>query len=189
MALRHVPNTLTVLRIVLLPLWLAMVVAQRGRALEGHEVDRVPLLVFGFLLGMTDVADGFLARRLNATSQLGSALDAVADKLAQQLGVTLLTFFATPAFTALPVWLWAIIVLRDLAMGTGWLTVKLKRGAVQVEHKWHGRLATWLLFVLVLASIAEAPKLWITIASAITVALIIPGTLVYLKTGVRQLAS
>jgi phosphatidylglycerophosphate synthase len=166
-----------------------MVVAQRGRALEGLEVHRVPLLVFGFVLGLTDVADGMLARRLQATSNLGSALDAVADKLAQQLGVTLLTFFATPAFTPLPLWLWATILLRDLAIGTGWVTVKLRRGAVQVEHKWHGRLATWLLFVLVLSCVAEAPKMWVTVGSAIAVALIVPGTLVYLKAGVRQLAA
>jgi phosphatidylglycerophosphate synthase len=189
MALRHLPNALTALRIVLLPLWIALVVVQRDRALDALEVHRAPLLVFGFLLGLTDVVDGIAARALQVSSNFGAALDAVADKLAQQLGVTLLTFFAVPAYTPLPLWLWATVVARDVLIGTGWLTVRLHRGAVHVEHRWHGKVATWLLFMLVLGSVAALPQWLINATSALTCALIVPGTLAYLRAGVRQLAS
>src|SRR5947209_2285623 len=118
---RWLPNALSALRIALLPVWLAFAAVERTRALEGHPVRRGALLLFALLLGTTDIIDGLLARKFGLTSNLGAWLDAVADKLAQFSAVTFLTFYASPAYTQLPLWLWLTLLVRDLALGTGWL--------------------------------------------------------------------
>jgi cardiolipin synthase len=182
-----VPNALTVLRIVLLPAWLALAFHQRGRALEGLEVHRLPVLALMLVIGATDVLDGFIARRFHLTSNLGATLDAVADKLATFIAATFLAFFAAPAFTALPVWLWLALVLRDALLGVGWITVWLKHRAVHVNHRWHGRAATLLLFVVVLAAFAGVPAVWVNLGSAVVLALVVPGTWDYMREGWHQL--
>src|SRR6476646_11132940 len=67
-----VPNALSVLRLLGVPLFLWLVL--------GPEAD---LLALGVLMlsGVTDFLDGYLARRLGQTSELGKVLDPVADRL------------------------------------------------------------------------------------------------------------
>src|SRR5688572_8423479 len=100
------PNALSSLRIALVPAWLALAVIERARALDGEEVRRLPVVLLLLVLGATDMIDGQLARRFHLESNLGATLDATADKLATFVGTTFLAFFAAPAFTAVPWWLW-----------------------------------------------------------------------------------
>jgi cardiolipin synthase len=181
------PNLLSLLRIALLPAWLALAFFERGRALQDLPVHRLPVLALMVVIGATDVLDGFIARRFHLTSNLGATLDAVADKLATFLAVTFLAFFGAPAFTPLPVWLWVALVARDVLLGAGWITVWLKHRTVHVEHRWHGRAATLLLFLVVLAAFAGAPALPVTLGAAAVVALVVPGTWDYLREGWHQL--
>jgi cardiolipin synthase len=181
------PNILTIGRIILLPAWLAMAVIERAHALAGGEVRRGPLLVMMLVIGATDVFDGILARRFHQTTNLGATLDAVADKLATFGAVTFLAFFARPAFTPLPVWLWVALMGRDLLLGTGYITVWLRHRAVHVEHRWHGRTATFVLFVVVTAAFAGAPQLPVTLGALVIVALVVPGTWEYMREGWKQL--
>jgi CDP-diacylglycerol--glycerol-3-phosphate 3-phosphatidyltransferase len=70
-----ISNSVTSLRILLLaPLYLLLV------APGGHAFGWWPLAVF-LLAGLTDIADGFLARRLNEVSAAGAMLDLIADRL------------------------------------------------------------------------------------------------------------
>jgi cardiolipin synthase len=184
---RWLPNALTVSRIALVPVWLALAFTTRSRALEGEGFDRLPVVVLLIVLGATDVVDGMLARRFSLATNLGATLDAVADKLATFLGTTFLTFFAAPAFAALPVWLWLALVLRDALLGTGWICVWVRHRAVQVKHEWHGRLAALLLFALVVAATAAAPAWVVSIGSFAVLLLVVPGTWAYLREGWRQL--
>jgi cardiolipin synthase (CMP-forming) len=184
---RTLPNILTLLRIGLLPAWLALAALERTHALEGAPVHRGPVLLLMLLIGLTDFCDGLIARRWHLETNLGAMLDAVADKLASFLAVTFLAFFAAPAFTPLPVWLWAALFGRDLLLGTGYVTVWLKHRAVRVAHRWHGRAATFLLFVIVVAAFAGAPRPLVTLASLVVVALVVPGTWVYMREGWHQL--
>src|SRR5688572_23818685 len=100
---RWLPNALTIARIGLVPVWLAMALSMRSRALDGIEVNRLPMVLLLLVIGATDIVDGILARRFKLATNLGATLDAVADKLASFVAVTFLTFMAVPAFTPLPV--------------------------------------------------------------------------------------
>lgn len=101
---QHIPNTLTILRIVLIPL-LIMVYWNAPETIW-------PFAVF-FMLGATDLLDGYLARRWRVTSEFGAFLDPVADKL---MVVTLLIVMAVDTASlwfTLPA---MVIILRELLM-------------------------------------------------------------------------
>ena len=185
---RWLPNALSMLRIALIPGWLVLAWLERSRALDGEMVRRLPLIAGLTLIGATDVLDGQLARRFGLATNFGATLDAVADKLATVVAVTFLAFFAAPAFTPLPIWLWAALVLRDLLLAVGFVTVWLKHREVKTEHRWHGRVATLALFVTVVAACAAAPSSLVFAGAALVTALIVPGTYDYLRSGLRQLS-
>ena len=79
----NIPNSLTVLRIILIPIFvLVFYLPFKWHALAA-------CLVFS-LAALTDLLDGYLARRLNQISQLGAFLDPVADKLMVAVALVLL---------------------------------------------------------------------------------------------------
>ena len=102
--LRHLPNLISILRILLVPpvAWLI---------LRGYFGEALLLFV---VAGVSDGLDGFLAKHFGWTSRLGSILDPLADKL------LLTVSFLTLAWLGyLPLWLAALIVLRDLIIVIG----------------------------------------------------------------------
>lgn len=161
--------------------------ALRSRALAGGPVDRTALLATLIVLGASDLLDGFLARRFGLTSNFGATLDAVADKLAQVASVTFLVFLGSPGFTPLPWWLWLVLVLRDGALGVGWVLVYRRHRVVHVEHRWHGKASSLVLFAVIVLGSWAAPR-WLVDAGAVaSLVLIVPGSLAYVREGVRQL--
>lgn len=99
--MRHIPNILTVLRLLATP-----VVVERILA-----ADLDTALVVFFLIGMTDTIDGTLARRFGWTSRFGAIVDPLADKI-------LLTavFLAEGYAQLIPMWVVYVVIGRDLAI-------------------------------------------------------------------------
>jgi cardiolipin synthase (CMP-forming) len=183
------PNALSMTRIALVPAWLALAVTERARALDGEDARRLPVVLLLLVLGATDMIDGQLARRFHLESNFGATLDATADKLATFAGTTFLAFFAAPAFTPVPWWLWLALLVRDMLLGVGYLAVWLRHRAVHVEHRWHGRLGTLVLFGVVVAATAKAPPVVVTLGALTAFALVVPGTVAYMREGWRQLTT
>lgn len=184
-----VPNAISFIRIGLVPVWLVLAIRLRADAMTGGAIDRTVLLVVLVSLGLSDVIDGTIARHFKLTSNLGATLDAVADKLAQVVSVTFLVFFASPAFTSLPLWLWVTLVLRDGALAVGWVLVYRKHRVVVVEHQWHGKASSLVLFAVIVMGTAALPELAVLIGAVLSVLLIIPGSVAYVREGLRQLAA
>jgi cardiolipin synthase len=97
----NVPNLLSFLRILLVPVFLWLLLDQLFLA-------AIAVLAFA---GLTDFLDGFLARKLNQTTKLGKMLDPVADRL--YIFATLLALSATGY---VPWWLAGLVILRDVLM-------------------------------------------------------------------------
>jgi cardiolipin synthase len=97
-ALRHIPNILTAFRLGLSP-YIAYCVLQRHYGAA---------LAWGFVAGITDGIDGYLARRYHWQSKLGAILDPLADKTMMVLG-----YLALGIVGAVPVWLTAVVLGRD----------------------------------------------------------------------------
>jgi cardiolipin synthase len=95
----NIPNTLTLGRIVLVPLVVWLIIT--------HEMTAA-FIVF-LLAGVSDAADGFLAKRYGWNTELGAYLDPIADK------ALLVSIYVTFAITGvLPVWLVIAVVSRDI---------------------------------------------------------------------------
>jgi cardiolipin synthase (CMP-forming) len=95
----NIPNTLTLARIVAVPLLVWLIIDQEMLA---------AFLVF-LLAGLSDAADGYLAKRFGWHTELGSYLDPIADK------ALLVTIYVTLGLAGhLPVWLVIAVVSRDI---------------------------------------------------------------------------
>jgi len=182
------PNAITALRIVLIPVFLLLAVACQQAELVGQAGQGYRLGAFSVLLalGLSDVVDGWLARRFGLDTPTGALLDAIADKLAQ---VALLAFFTLtpgPAFVRLPVWLLVIIVGRDLVLAAGCLALRARLGKVEVAHEVHGKLSSVLIFGLaVWATLGMSPRAVLPV-SLVIAAVVLLSTVDYVRGGFRQ---
>jgi cardiolipin synthase (CMP-forming) len=111
--LRHLPNALCILRMLL-----AVPVAW---SLINNDIG-LTLGLFAFA-AITDGLDGYLAKRFNWTSELGKALDPLADK------ILLVTAFVSLTWMGyVPIWLAFAVVARDLAITFGAITYRVLYG-------------------------------------------------------------
>ena len=95
----NIPNTLSLARIVLVPLVIWLIVT--------HEMAAAFILFL--LAGFSDAADGYLAKRFHWRTELGSYLDPIADKL------LLVSIYVTLGFSNhLPAWIVIAVVSRDV---------------------------------------------------------------------------
>jgi CDP-diacylglycerol--glycerol-3-phosphate 3-phosphatidyltransferase/cardiolipin synthase len=140
----NIPNTLTFVRIALIPVF----VGAFYLPLRWSSV--VAALIFG-LAAITDLLDGYLARRLGQTSAFGAFLDPVADKLMVVVVLVLLVGAHPTPWLAVPA---AIIVGREVAVSAlrEWMAVigQRTRVAVAVVGKVKTVLQMAAIFLLLL---------------------------------------
>ena len=129
--LAQIPNALTVFRLVLIPVFVALLLASDG----GHSWPAA--IVFG-VAGVTDQVDGWLARRWHVESSFGKIADPLADRLMIDAAVILLWHA-----DRLP-WLALAIPARDVALIAGYKLV-VGRG-YDFSVNLAGKVATWLLY-------------------------------------------
>ena len=126
-----VPNLLSALRIVMIPFVLTAY-------LNGNYVLSIGLLV---LSGLTDVADGFIARHYNQISDLGKILDPIADKLTQ-FAVLVCLSISHP--NLIPVA--AILAVKEILTLIGAM-IFVHRGNETPYARWWGKMTTVVLYV------------------------------------------
>ena len=130
--LAQLPNALTVARLVLIPVFVALMLAAEG----GHSWPAG--IVFG-VAAVTDQIDGFLARRWRVESEFGKVADPLADRLMIDAAVILL-FVADH----MP-WAGLVVILgRDLVLMLGYRAVAPQGYRLDVNVV--GKAATWLLY-------------------------------------------
>lgn len=184
------PNAITATRIALVPV--ALIAAETCRAAvaggaSGSGARCMAISVF-LAIGASDVADGWLARRLGLETRLGALLDAVADKLAQVSLVVFLAMRAEPAFTPLPLWLAPLVVLRELLLLGGWLVLRRRLEAPRVVHRLHGKLTSAVMFALILAALLEVPRAWVAAGAPVVALGALASAGLYLRDGWAQVA-
>ncbi len=126
-----VPNLVTFLRLLGVPVfWWALLVD-----------DNLALAAWlMFAIGWTDWIDGYLARRLNQVSRLGKALDPIADRLL--IASAIIGGLYVGALP--PVFGWLLIIREVLVAGMA--AYLAARGGGQIEVRYLGKLATFLLY-------------------------------------------
>ena len=101
--MRHLPNILTILRLMLVPCFL-------GASMQGMYTVAFVIFVSAAL---TDALDGWIARRFNVRSRLGAIMDPAADKTLMVCGFIYYTFAAKLPVIELPGWLTFTVFIRD----------------------------------------------------------------------------
>jgi CDP-diacylglycerol--glycerol-3-phosphate 3-phosphatidyltransferase len=142
------PMALTLLRLALVPVFLAVLATGQS------DAHRWTTLVIFAVMALTDMLDGYLARRLHQTTQLGTLLDPTADKLLVTGALILLCFprFA-PAGFAIP---WPILLgiyIKDLGVVIGVLTVRHLLHKVEIKASPSGKLSTVVQLTLIIATL------------------------------------
>ena len=141
--MRHVPNALTLVRLLLIPV-LVVLLTQR---------DYATAFAAFFISALSDFADGAIARRWNARTRFGAIADPIVDKLTM-LAVTL----TLAAQGLLPLWLVAAIVARDLVIVGGALAYHYSVGRYDMAPTLLSKLNTaieFLTLAMVLGGVAE----------------------------------
>ncbi|MEM9180176.1 MAG: CDP-diacylglycerol--glycerol-3-phosphate 3-phosphatidyltransferase [Pseudomonadota bacterium] len=151
MTLTWLPNTLTLARI-----GLALAVAWLILTLPAPSIW--PLIAFIFV-ALTDFADGWAARKLNAVSALGAFLDPIADKVL--VGLSLLALAATRDWNNLLLIPSLLIILRDV-IATGLRLIPAVEMPVSKLAKWKTALEMLAISTLLLAGPLAREMLWDT---------------------------
>ena len=138
---RNIPNLISLLR-------LALIYPVAWLILEGRF--REVMLLFA-VAALTDALDGFLAKRNNWVTELGTFLDPLADKL------LLVTVFVCLSMSGMiPWWLTLLVFLRDLVIGLGALTYRLLFGPLNARPTTPSKLNTLFQILYCLAVVARA---------------------------------
>lgn len=164
-----IPNVLSLLRLLLIPVFLTLLVSREyGWA----------LLVLAFS-SLTDFVDGFIARHFNQVTRLGQLLDPAADRL------FIVTTLIGLAWTGLlPWWLIAAIIARDvLLIALGIVLANHRYGPLPVHHL--GKMGTFaILFALPVLVLGEAFPVTAAVAEPIGWAAALWGAFLYWWAGV-----
>lgn len=166
MSLSWLPNAISLFRIALVPPILASLL--NGR----HDIA----LVLFFVAGFSDGLDGYLAKRFEWHSRSGALLDPIADKL-----LVAGTFVTLSITGHLPVWLAAVVILRDVVIVGGATAYNFLVRPVEGEPTRISKLNTAIELLLVLFVISRAgfdwpDKITITIlGAAVLVTVVISG--------------
>jgi len=166
------PNALSVLRLVGVPLFLWLVLTKR---------DALAIAVL-MVSGVTDYLDGRIARQWNQMSRLGELLDPAADRL-----YILATLVGLTARGIVPLWLTLTLVGRDLVLATT-LPLLRRHGYGPLPVHFLGKAATFnLLSGFPLLLLGEGDSLLSRVAFAFGWAFAIWGTALYVWAGVLYL--
>lgn len=152
--MRHIPNLLSGFRILLIPFFVLQMI-------RGNLTAAALILVAS---GLTDLLDGWLARRFGWVSQLGKILDPAADKLTQ-VTVCVVLAIQLPQFW----YFFAFLLLKDALMLV--LGGQLVRKGIHLEGaRWFGKVVTTLFYVFMVALLLL--QKWTHIPSWIEIAML-----------------
>jgi cardiolipin synthase len=176
--LLNIPNLLTLTRLFLVPVFLAL--------LSEHR--------FGYALyvfcaaGLTDALDGTIARWFDLRTQIGALLDPFADKL-----LLLSAFVGLTVENAIPGWLLGVVITRDIVIVFGYLLLIFYTDErVPVHPSYLGKAATCLQLASVVGALAgisqDAAQVWYLLLYA-TVAITALSGMHYAYQGLAWLSS
>jgi cardiolipin synthase len=168
-----IPNLLSVVRLALVPVFLWL--------LLGPKADGWALLILVYA-GVSDWADGKIARIFNQTSRLGAMLDPAADRL-----YTLATVVAFVVRDIVPWWVAALLVLRDVVVGVC-IWALGRNGFAPPEVTYIGKAATFnLLYAMPLMLLAQGGSTAATLARPVAYGFAIWGGALFLWSGALYL--
>lgn len=140
----NLPNTISAIRILLVPVFLWMFWYS-----SGHHI--LPGMFILAVAGITDIIDGHLARKYNLITPLGKILDPMADKL--MILAVMTSLFLVGRF---PFWLVVLIVFKELLLVVGSFFVVIREKA-EISANVYGKAATISVYLALFSSAFKIP--------------------------------
>lgn len=130
----NIPNTLTILRILSIPVFVICLL-----------YDRLMIALLIFVgAGITDGLDGWIARVYRQRTTIGAYLDPIADKLLLTTAFIVLAILGN-----IPSWLTVIVIARDVIIALGILILFLTSHRVEVKPVMIGKMSTFFQIVTI----------------------------------------
>ena len=139
--MKHLPNALTVSRIILIFCFVVLANFDNANptcikvSADAAYVCHVISLIVAFLAGITDLLDGYLARKYHVESDFGRLMDPLADKI-----FILATFIMMLDYGMIPGWVLIVILTREF-MVTGLRTLASSKNVIISADRW-GKMKT-----------------------------------------------
>lgn len=127
--LKHIPNAITLMRIVLLVPFAFFLFGERYQA----------ALIVLFIAAVSDSVDGFLARRFGWRSWFGSVADPLADKL-----LLIVSYVSFGYLDIMPIWLVVVVLGRDALILSGSFAYWRITGHFEGNPTWLGKASTFV---------------------------------------------
>jgi cardiolipin synthase (CMP-forming) len=170
-----IPNLITLFRIILTPLFIIFLI-------QGNYCKALGVFI---LAGVSDLADGLIARTWQQKSRLGSYLDPLADKILMAA-----SFVTLSIYHQIPSWLTVLVLSRDVILALGVLIFRLADVPLVVRPSLAGKWTTTFQLVTVgfvlLSKIWAFPPLVLPVFFWVTGALTTISGLQYFYRGIKQ---
>ena len=152
-----IPNILSFFRLCLIPVIVWLYSVDHNYVLSGYIL---------ILSGITDMVDGYIARRFHMISNLGKILDPIADKLTQ--GIMLLCLLLRFRFMIVP---FVLMIAKEIFMSISGILL-IQRTGIVCGAEWHGKAATCFLYGMMILHV-----FWYEITPEVSTLCIIACTL------------
>ncbi len=165
----NLPNKITIMRIILIPIYLLVFYSNMENRLL------IAGLIF-LLAGISDLLDGYIARKYDLKTDLGAVLDPFADKL---MSFAVLISFTT--IKLIPLWVLVAIGLKEVFMIIGSAISLLHHKDTVVHANYYGKFATISFYIAILSIVFKMNELFSTFLLILTVTLNILAFYKYLR--------
>ncbi|MGA9756093.1 MAG: CDP-alcohol phosphatidyltransferase family protein [Desulfobaccales bacterium] len=171
-----IPNVITLVRIILTPLFIIFLI-------QGYY--QKALAVF-LLAGLSDLADGLIARVWHQKSRLGSYLDPLADKILMAA-----SFVTLSIYREIPSWLTVVVLSRDVALALGVVIFRLADIPLVVRPslagKWTTTFQVSTVFLVLVGKLWPVPPLVLVAFFWVTGILTTVSGIGYLYGGIKMM--
>lgn len=151
----NVPNTLTVLRVIMIPFFVLFMLG------DITSVDKYIALGIFIAASLTDTLDGYLARKNNQVTNFGKFMDPLADKL-----LVCAAMICLMDLDRLPSWIVIIIISREFII-SGFRLIAADNGIVIAASYW-GKFKTVSQMALIIVLIMDLGGVWNVVGTVLT---------------------
>lgn len=170
-----IPNALSAFRLCLIPLFIWL-----------YSVEEIYIWagIILVLSGLTDIVDGFIARRFHSVSNLGKILDPIADKMTQ--AAILFCLITRFSYMLLP---FILLILKEAFAGITGLLIIRKTGKV-FGANWHGKVSTCMLYAMMIAHVVwyDIPIIFSNLSIAACIVMMLVSFVLYGINNIRSLS-
>jgi CDP-diacylglycerol--glycerol-3-phosphate 3-phosphatidyltransferase len=138
------PNQITIVRILMIPVYVLLAVYYGSSVEEGQPDEHLRYAAIAVFLAaaLSDGLDGWIARKFRLKSELGALLDPIADKGLMLAAIITLSVAGWPH--RLPLWYPVLVVSRDAIIVVGCCVLYMLNGSLEVRPSLMGKASTFL---------------------------------------------